>query len=863
MTIEKTDLRNRIYLVLLIIIGIWTSMGMFAHLVRDSSKVGNWGSSGEIATSFTLSGEDSVLVLDEIEAVDFPAEYTPVSGDTVLVLGNLPASDSVRDSLLARPLPVGFTIDIVYQHEGRELTSTLTANAVTRGQFFMMLGMHILRFLIGFGFLAVGFIALIRQYKSAGARVLALFTFSMSSFVLFAISYLNDYYITIIVELPAFLGETLGITTIFIGAFWLNLHLLFPHKSRLMQQRAWLGYAVCYVIPVSVMILGIANWNEDLTQLIGNINLMIQLGAGFTLLGIHHGRAQNALEKRQTKLVLLGSMIAFGPLLTVSLLNIPFPNYLGDMGLEAALLLVNLVMLCLLAMPITILYAFSRYGLLDVEAKLRRGTRHFLITGVVLAMFFVIVYLIGNLLIENMQVESRTPTILAAMLLTLAVHPAQRKLTDLIERRLYPTRHQINTMLEDLTERLSSTPDRETLWKQISTRLRHAAGVERVLPILRQMGDEFQVFQGEITPFTINDDLLANLESSRKPVLLDEAMASDRIELNEEQILWIKLNKVNLLIPMFVRGRLVGIIALGRTTRGQDYTPEIVHSLNSMIQQVALTADNLRLLEENIEKKRLEDELKLARSIQEGFLPQNIPDTPGLDIGARSRFSLEVAGDYFDVIALPDGRTVIALGDVSGKGAGAALIMANLQASLRALVKVNADLTDLVGSVNDIICQNTPVEEYITFVIGVFDPAVSTFTYINAGHNPPVVFRNNDENEELDVGGVILGVIPGYEYSVGTVRLKERDRIFFYTDGISEAMNDVGEEFGEDRISQFIAGRNNMPCEELVEHLENEVLKFHGKPNLDDDCTMVLARVRLDGIVPEITNVTLAEQSEE
>ncbi|MCB2211868.1 PP2C family protein-serine/threonine phosphatase [bacterium] len=838
---DRPSVKTRIYLTLLIIIGVWMSIGMFVSLVRDSSKVANWGRSGEFETDIDISGDDSVLVFDDLEAADFAEGRIPSDGDTLLTINGHPATVAVRDSLVNFAKPVGYPLDITFQHSGQQYDAEMITRPVPRGQFYMMLGMHVLRFLIGYTFLVVGFIALSRQYAAAGARALVLFTFGMASFALFAISYLNDYYINVWVNAPPWIIDSLSFFTVFIGAFWINLNLLFPHKSKIMERAPWLGYMICYVTPILVFIVD--RMGASFTDTFASMNLGVQMAIGFTLLSIHYSRAQSALEKRQTKLVLYGAAIAFSPLLLMLLISLPFPNYLNQMGLEGALLMLNVVMLCLLAMPITILYAITRYGLLDVEAKLRRGTRHFLITAGVLAAFFTIVYFAGDLLIGNLQMESRTPTILIAMVLTLAVHPAQRKLTEIIERQFYPARYQLNAMLEDLTERLSSFPDRAMLWKQISSRLRHAVGVERVLPVIRTQDNRFTVFQGEISPFTMNDDLIKRLEGDRRPILLDEAMASMRIPFTDGQIRWISQNQVNLLLPMFVRGRLVGFVALGRSTRGQDYTPEIVQSLHSMMQQVALSADNLRLLEDNLEKKRLEEELKLARSIQEGFLPQNIPDTPGLDIGARSRFSLEVAGDYFDVIALPDNRTVIALGDVSGKGAGAALIMANLQASLRALVKVNADLAALVASINDIICQNTPIEEYITFVTGMFDPNTSAFTYINAGHNPPLVFRSTGEVETLDEGGIVLGVMPGFVYDVGKVELRDGDRLFFYTDGVSEAMNANGEEFGEERIYDFLAKNNQHSCSGVVEHLENEVLRFHGKPNLEDDCTMVLALV--------------------
>ena len=842
--------KDRIFLVVITLAGIFLTATMFAHLLRDSSKVGNWGRSGIFETSMRATPEDSLLVFDIIESYDFKDGLVPQEGDTLVTVNGEPATVDLYNSLVQRPKDPDFEMSIEYTHLGQERTVTMAVNPVPNGRFAMMLGMHITRFLIGFAFLVVGFIALSKQPASPEVRVLVLFTFSMAAFVLNGVAYINSYYATVFADISPVIIAIVDLFTIFIGGFWLHLHLRFPHQTRFIRKVPVLAYIVCYgpgIVYYALYVSGIADRTEPSTVI--NLTIAAQFAAGFTLLGFHHGGAHNALEKRQTKLVMMGSTIAMTPLYLVILLQMVYPEWMNAVG-EANLLIINVILLCLLTMPITFFYAFSRYGLLDVEAKLRRGTRHFLITAGILAAFFVVVYFIGDLMLRQLNVVSRTPTILIAMILTLAVHPAQRQLTNWIERRFYPARHQLQAMLDDLTERLSTFPDRDALWRQISSRLRHAVGVEHLMPIMRDHEDCFRVHNGKLTPFTMKDDLLRRLERERRPILLDEAMASMRIPFTDGQIRWISENQVNLVLPMFVRGRLVGFIAFGRSTRKQDYTPEIVQVLHSMMQQVALTVDNLRLLEENLEKKRLEDELKLARSIQEGFLPQDIPETPGLDIGARSRFSLEVAGDYFDVIALPGGRTVVALGDVSGKGAGAALIMANLQAALRALVHINADLQALVSSINDIICQNTPAEDYITFVVGIYDPQIREFEYVNAGHNSPLLVRRDGKIEELTTGGLILGVQCATPYDVGKVSIEEDDMLFFYTDGISEAMNHKGEEYGERRIAEFISAENGDSCAVVVEKLEREVLQFHGKSNLEDDCTMVLARVMRDGYVP-------------
>ena len=140
---------------------------------------------------------------------------------------------------------------------------------------------------------------------------------------------------------------------------------------------------------------------------------------------------------------------------------------------------------------------------------------------------------------------------------------------------------------------------------------------------------------------------------------------------------------------------------------------------------------------------------------------------------------------------------MLAVGDVSGKGAGAALLMANLQASLRTAVGMGIPLSDVVLRINDLIHRNTPPEQFITFFVGIFNPKTREFTYVNAGHNPPMLFRCGTGIETLDVGGLLLGTFTGIAYQQATVTLEPDDVLLLYTDGVSEAMNEAEEEFGE------------------------------------------------------------------
>jgi sigma-B regulation protein RsbU (phosphoserine phosphatase) len=284
---------------------------------------------------------------------------------------------------------------------------------------------------------------------------------------------------------------------------------------------------------------------------------------------------------------------------------------------------------------------------------------------------------------------------------------------------------------------------------------------------------------------------------------------------------------------------MVGFLGIGRKVNEEDYAPEELNVLGSLASQVALASENIRLLEENIAKRRLEEQMEIARKIQEGFLPRVLPDTPRLEVAAGSRFSLEVAGDYYDVITLEGGETVLAVGDVSGKGAGAALIMANLQASLRTAIRMGVPLSEAIARVNELIYNNTPSDQFITCFVGMYSPAEHKLTYVNAGHNAPIVARENGTIERLEATGLILGVLPVFVYDVRSIVLERGDVVLMFTDGVSEAMSKDEIEYGEDRIVEFARKYRRASTKELLNALERDVNEFFGRVPTEDDSTVV------------------------
>jgi sigma-B regulation protein RsbU (phosphoserine phosphatase) len=333
------------------------------------------------------------------------------------------------------------------------------------------------------------------------------------------------------------------------------------------------------------------------------------------------------------------------------------------------------------------------------------------------------------------------------------------------------------------------------------------------------------------------------MEREGRPIMVDEALSGTHIPMSEEEVNWLMRNRVALLLPMVTHGRLVGFLGFGMKTEREDYAPEEIRILSSLAPQVALASDNMRLIAENVEKRRMEEELQVARRVQKRFLPKVLPKTPGLSIAAKSVFCLEVAGDYYDVIALAGGRSVLAIGDVSGKGAGAALIMANLQASLRALCGLNLTLDGIILRANELMHQNTEPDQFITLFVGVFDPQEHVLRYVNAGHNFPILIRRTGRDQMLDEGGLILGPFPDATYEQGCVRLVPGDALLLYTDGVSEAMNESGDELGEELVRDVLRAHADETPGEIIASVMSLVNLHQGDRPPEDDQTLLAVRV--------------------
>jgi sigma-B regulation protein RsbU (phosphoserine phosphatase) len=240
----------------------------------------------------------------------------------------------------------------------------------------------------------------------------------------------------------------------------------------------------------------------------------------------------------------------------------------------------------------------------------------------------------------------------------------------------------------------------------------------------------------------------------------------------------------------------------------------------------------------------LEEELEFAREIQQNLLPSQIPETSNFDIAAINLPSKQVGGDYFDIIKVDEGKYIIAIADVSGKGIPASLLMANMQAFLQVISKQKIDIATATGLINDLITSNTSDGRFITFFWALLDDNEKKLTYVNAGHNPPILIRDN-QIIRLSEGGIILGVMKTImPYNSNSIQLQSGDKIIMFTDGVSEAMNPYSEEFSENRLEQLALTTSNYPSGETLQKIKTEIEQFAQGAPQSDDLTMMIIRVK-------------------
>lgn len=347
-------------------------------------------------------------------------------------------------------------------------------------------------------------------------------------------------------------------------------------------------------------------------------------------------------------------------------------------------------------------------------------------------------------------------------------------------------------------------------------------------------------FEGKEIRLPIGTGLAGTVAATGEPIILHDAYNDPRFNRAQDQKSGFRTRSM-LCVPIRNReGRIVGVLQLLNKRVG-SFGPRDLEFLDAMSDHMAIAMENARLHLDILEKKRMEQELQLGREIQSRLLPKPPSDIAAIELDARSIPCYEVGGDYFDFLELPNGDLGIAIGDVSGKGVAAALIMSSIQAALRVAAPLEPSLGSLIARLNGLLHRMAGGRKYVTFFFGRYDPKTGDLRYVNAGHNPPFVIHDGTL-EQIGSTGRPIGILPGAEYEERSINLPRGATLFLYTDGLNEAATEDEEEFGMPRLIETASAAAQGPLADVAQRVLETIAQFEDGAHATDDKTVVVLR---------------------
>ena len=564
--------------------------------------------------------------------------------------------------------------------------------------------------------------------------------------------------------------------------------------------------------------------------------------------------------RRRLGVVAAGSLLGLGPVLVLLVTSTLSAKTVMDALPSWALITVGVLFTFF---PLSLAYTVIVQRALDLRIILRQGTRYAFAQGTLWVLQGIVFTYLGFRVFHFAHTSSRWAQLIAPVVLVLVAlflrWRIARPLSLWIDRRFFREAYSVDQILTDLSEQARTFTETEPLLRTITERIAQALHAERISFLLRQ-GKLFQLQYAEGVPEGVDVSLPENSSTMR-------ALAIDRSPkrvFREHPDPWLALAApaevsvldrldAELLLPLPGRSSLIGVMVLGPKRSEEPYSRSDRRLLSSVALQTGLAIENSALVhhlaEESAQRQRIDREIEIARQVQERLLPQIYPLVKGIDFAGYSRTAQEVGGDYYDFIDLDNGKLGIAIGDVSGKGISAALLMASIRAALHGLTfSGTLSLARLIEGLNRIIYDSSTSNRFVTFFFGEYDPSSRTLDYVNAGHNAPVLLRpavpdGPCTEQRLETGGPVLGIFTDVQYEQGHLQLQPYDVLIGYTDGISEAMTTAYEEWGEERLIAAAKMSTQRSAQDIVTAVVQRVDRFTAGAEQNDDLSLVVLKV--------------------
>jgi phosphoserine phosphatase RsbU/P len=634
---------------------------------------------------------------------------------------------------------------------------------------------------------------------------------------------------------------------------------VFPIASPLDRRWPWLkSFAIAFSL-VAVLVLGAAviatgSLNALAQHRVGgmfltgkNIGSYGFLGLGLLSLVWNSLRPISAEVRRKTRVIVWGTLCC-GPAVTVRALS----DFTGRPFEANPFWIWTSAVLLLLLLPLSFAYAVVKDQVLEIPVLLRRSARYLL----VLRGFSVLLLLVcgaatlllaafARSFVAASEIALPIGTGFGVMLALLGIQ-SQRRITRRLDRAFFRSAYDARRILEDLAEKARSATDRAELAGLLERHLVEALHPTALVIYLETGTGILERIKGDVPAE------LQAIPSHRSWV---EAVSRAAAPIDVSGLDGVEsvgpLAPLNPQVVVPILGRpatLLGLVVLGPRLSDEPYSGEDRRLLAAAASQAGITLENISLAERMAKRieaeRRADQEIEIAREVQQKLFPQRMPVLATLDYAGSCLQARVVGGDYYDFLDLGTGRLALVLADISGKGISAALLMAHLQANLRGQYAVALDdVARLLESVNRLFYESTASNRFATLFFAKYEDVGRRLTYVNCGHNPPLVLRGTGTAEWLAPTATALGFFDTWSCSTGVLHLAPGDTLVVFSDGLTEATTDGGEEYGDTRLLEAVRAHSRLSAPRLLECLMSEVRSFSGREQ-QDDMTLIVARAQ-------------------
>jgi len=643
-------------------------------------------------------------------------------------------------------------------------------------------------------------------------------------------------------------------------SFFYFFFAVFPVRSPLDRRFPWLKW-----LALAMGIIQAKPWEQlqsfspvsVIAKLAGeHASRIFVLGSRYTFLALGLiSLAQNSFTssvpieaRRKSRVIFWGTLAGVTPIV-LERAAIDFADFRPSFWLDTTLVLIIFVY------PLSFAYAVVKHRVMEIPVLLRRSARYVLVQRGFFVLLFAVaataIALFTHFFSRFVRVDTNIGMVLSAVfgiVLVWVSAPLVKRGTDRIDRAFFRSAYDARIILQDLAEKTRTVTARSELAALLEDHLNKALR-PKTLACYVEDGDSLLVTGSRGVP-PGSETLPANLPLLNQLAAHGKSLEVSNLSEDSPEALSVlaPLNP-DCLVPILRHdNRLSGLIVLGPRLSEEPYSSEDKHLLDSVASQAGITLENIHLAEKMAERmeadRRVARDMEIAREVQARLFPQAMPPLQTLDYAGTCIQARVVGGDYYDFLDLGPGRIGVVLADISGKGIAAALLMANLQANLRSQYAVALeDPHRLLQSVNRLFYENTPDDRYATLFFADYDDASRCLRYANCGHNPPLLLRVSGELERLGATATVLGLFKDWKCGIEEISLRPGDTLLAYTDGVTEASNSTGEEFGEARLEEIFRSHRHEPVNTLLACILEAVQKFSAASQADD-LTLFIAQAR-------------------